>query len=321
MTKDKILFILQKNRGNYLSGEEIAGELGISRNAVWKSVNALKSSGYKIRAVKNRGYTLTEEPAALLKEAIEAHLPERHRDCALSLHKTADSTNMLARRMALEGAPHKTLFLAEGQTAGRGRRGKSFFSPEGSGLYMSLLLRPEAILQKPQLITIAAAISVCRAIEAQLQVCPKIKWVNDILLNGKKVCGILTEAVTDFESGGIECIIVGVGVNCALPSDGFPDGIKDIAGALPEGVSRNRLCGDIAAGILDWFQNLHNPLLIEEYRSRCDTVGKRVSFIYNGESAHASALGIDGDGGLIAEFDDGTITVLNGGEISVEAAL
>ena len=315
-TKSEILFLLEKNRGGFLSGEEIAAELGITRSSVWKAIHSLEARGVAIQAVKNRGYKLSEYCDSLTAEAISANLPNSCTNCEILVFDSVDSTNNEARRYAAAGAKHGTLIVANEQTDGRGRQGRSFFSPPDTGLYMSMILRPWAGITHPQLITVAAAVSVCHAIERQNNLTPEIKWVNDILLDGKKVCGILTEAVTSMESASIEQIIVGIGINCKNPKENFPKELSGIATALetPE-LRRSLLCAEIAGGIVEFFEKLDSAELLEEYRARCNMTGKSVSFIHEGEKQIAIVRGIDAECKLELELENGDSLTLASGEV------
>jgi len=317
-TKKDVLGVLENERGRYVSGQELASALDISRTAVWKAVKALEADGHKILAVPSKGYRLDAHSDVLSEEGIRAALPEKYRSSPISVFGTLDSTNTQAKKLALDKARHGTLIFAEGQSAGRGRCGRSFFSPSNTGLYMSVILRPERGMSELQMITVAAAVAVCRAIEKQTDQIPRIKWVNDIYLNGKKVCGILTEAVTDFESGGIESIVVGVGVNCATSEDMLPEELRGVAGSIGGGtISRNRLAADIAEGILDTFGKLGDKAIIEEYRERSLMCGREISFVRAGETVLADVTGINDVGNLLVRLKSGEELVLNSGEVSL----
>ena len=220
-SKSNILQILEKNRGTYVSGEELAQQLQISRSAIWKAISELKKEGYQIISVTNKGYCLSDATDVISAEGIGPYLTNGSQDM-IHVFKTVDSTNLVAKKMALEQAPHGTVVLAEEQTAGRGRMGRSFHSPAGSGIYMSFILRPNLTSNDAVLITTAASVAVARAIEEVTHIHTGIKWVNDVYMNGKKICGILTEALTDFESGGIESIILGIGINFSTAVSSFP---------------------------------------------------------------------------------------------------
>ena len=185
-SKSKILQILEKNRETYVSGEELAQQLQISRSAIWKAISELKKEGYQIISVTNKGYCLSDETDVISAEGIGPHLTYGSQDM-IHVFKTVDSTNLVAKKMALEQAPHGTVVLSEEQTAGRGRMGRSFHSPAGSGIYMSFILRPNLISNDAVLITTAASVAVARAIEEVTQIHTGIKWVNDIYINGKRI--------------------------------------------------------------------------------------------------------------------------------------
>ena len=247
--KTEVLKLLEASRERDLSGQEMAESLGVTRSAIWKAVNTLKKEGYQIQAVNNRGYRLKEESDVLSEEGIRLCLHKPYDSQKIKVFKCIDSTNMEAKRCALNGEGEGLVILAEEQTNGRGRRGRSFYSPDGSGIYMSVLFRPKPeISQDVVLITTAASVAVCRAIRDVLSQEPQIKWVNDVYLNGKKICGILTEAVSDFESGRIDTVVVGIGINYHAPKEGYPDEIKEIAGSVcaeDEKIPRNELVAAI----------------------------------------------------------------------------
>lgn len=316
-TKEAVLTFLEQNRGRFVSGSELAKALSLSRTAVWKAVQRLEEDGYAISAVKNKGYRLETDSDRLSGAGIRAFLPEKYRNNAVIFFEKTDSTNTQAKRFALEGAEHGTIVAASEQTAGHGQSGKSFFSPD-SGLYLTTILKPPTGMADPQKITIAAAVAVCRAIEAQTPLEPKIKWVNDVYLDGKKVCGILTEAVTDLESGGIDSIVVGAGVNCALEAENIPPELRGIAGSLnAKGLSRCRLASDIAGGILDAFDDLDAPTLIAEYRRRSFLYGMEISFRKNGEALSGTVTGISDAGNLLVRLSNGETLSLTSGEVSI----
>ena len=198
--KMQFLDALEKNRGEYLSGEQLASSLGVSRNAVWKAIQKLEEAGHKIRAVPKRGYTLAPESDVLTVQSVSRFL-DTDMPVYLQVQTEVTSTNTLLKAQAEQGAPEGTVLIAESQTAGKGRLGRHFTSPPGTGIYFSLLLRPHCTAEKSLFITTTAAVAVCEAIEQVTGLNPQIKWVNDVYLNEKKVCGILTEASVDFENG------------------------------------------------------------------------------------------------------------------------
>lgn len=320
-TKKELLKILEQNRGKSVSGEELAGQLGVSRSSIWKSVNVLRSEGYQIDAGTNRGYVLNADSDMISAEGIEAILDGDGKMFNITVLDDTDSTNLEVRRLAAAGAPAGTVVIANAQTAGRGRLGRSFYSPQGGGIYLSVLLKPPFNVQQAVLITTAVSVAVCRAIERSTGKSPGIKWVNDVFLNGKKVCGISTEAVSDFESGNVEYVIIGIGINCT-PSD-LPDELKEIVGfVLDEGekISRNK----IAAELIRELENLEDSIVrgsfIDEYRTRSVVIGKEIKIISGGKTENGKAVDIDDRGGLIVETESGETRTLCSGEISIRLA-
>lgn len=319
--KKEVLKLLEGSRDRDLSGQDIAEQLGVTRAAVWKAVRSLKEEGYHVDAANNRGYRLREDSDVLSAEGIRLHLPEKYNDREIVVCKCVDSTNMEVKRRALEGAGAGLAVLAERQTAGRGRRGRAFFSPSGTGIYMSILFRPEPeISQDVVLITTAASVAVCRAIRRILGNEPEIKWVNDVYLDGRKICGILTEAVSDFESGRIDTVVVGIGINYHLPEEGFPEEIEATAGSVcptDRRIPRNTLAAAIIQELYELYEGLPDKTYMEDYRRWSNVLGKEVRFTSGTEWEYGTAVDIDDDGGLIIEKKDGKRQILRTGEITL----
>ena len=219
--KSKLLGILEQQKGETLSGEKLAEELHCTRAAIWKAVKALREEGYTIEAGQNKGYMLVKDSHRLSVEAIRPFLvsPEVY----LKVYQETDSTNRAAKEAAVTGtAGHGGCVVAGKQTAGRGRRGRSFYSPEEAGLYLSVILKPQGSLRESLLLTAEAAVAVYKAVLRVTGISLDIKWVNDLYYHDRKVCGILTEAVTDFESGEIDFAVVGIGLNLYEAAEGYP---------------------------------------------------------------------------------------------------
>ncbi len=314
--KSLVLCILEKNTGRYVSGEQIASELSLSRTAVWKAVRTLQSEGHCISAISNKGYLL-EDSDVLSDEGIRSRLLPKYADTVVIVKTSTESTNIDAKVMAAAGAKHGTVILAEEQTAGRGRYGKSFYSPKGTGIYLSIIARLGLSFSDAVMITTAAGVAVCKSIESVSDLEPRIKWVNDIFLNGKKICGIGTEAVSNIESGTVESVIVGVGVN--FKTSEFPEDLKQIAGPLfPKDfpLTRNAFAAVLINHLLEMFSSLPEKSFIEEYRARSLILGKEIMFLENNAWYSAKAIEIDDKGGLVVETD-GKIRTLTSGEVSV----
>lgn len=307
--KNNILCELLKN-DDYISGEELAEKFEKSRAAVWKAIKALQNDGCIINAVTNKGYILCSEGKLLNEATIKARL---NSPLTVIFYDETDSTNNQAKRLINEGKNENLLVCAGRQTAGRGRQGKSFYSPEGSGIYMSLVIHPDSSLQNAVTATTAAAVAVCRAIEALTDITPQIKWVNDVYVNGRKICGILTEAVTDFESGTVSSVIIGIGVN--ITTKDFPSDVEN-AGALNADISRSALIAKIADELMKTALGDYNAF-IDYYRTHSMIIGREITFFENGTATSATALEIDETGGLVVKTDNGEIRTLRSGEITV----
>ena len=314
--KQEILKLLEENREQYLSGQEIANRLSFSRTAVWKSIKALKEDGYEIDAISNKGYRLDTTCDLLSAEGIRCYLSSDYHNVPIEVHQQIDSTNTEAKKQAMNGAPHGTVILAEEQTAGRGRLGRTFYSPKGTGIYMSMVLRPNLHLSQSIHVTTSVAVAICQVIERLTNQKPQIKWVNDIYLNQQKICGILTEAVTDFESGNVEYLILGIGLN--VHTKDFPVELQSIAGSLnPEAVTRNEICAHLLNEILPLCEDFSHPFLLDEYKSRSNVLGKWITFMQNQQRYEALAEDIDAQGGLKVRLKSGEQMTLNSGEISI----
>jgi BirA family transcriptional regulator, biotin operon repressor / biotin---[acetyl-CoA-carboxylase] ligase len=320
-SKQEVLALLEKQKGMNVSGEAIAGSLSISRAAVWRAIKDLQAEGHAIEASTRVGYRLLDSSDILSSEGIRPYLQSGFSG-DLICHPSLDSTNREIRRLALEGAPHGTVVLAGRQTEGRGRNGRSFFSPGDTGIYMSMLLRPDLGTSSALLCTTAAAVAVCRAVDSFRSGSAGIKWVNDIHLDGKKVCGILTEGVMGFESGRIESIVIGIGVNFSTPQEVFPPELRGVAGSVfdgsvPAGVSRNRMAAAIINHLLTLTGELESPTFMEEYRRRSVVIGKEVQVLQGNQVYQAVAEEIDDVGVLWVRTLGGDRKSLNSGEISL----
>ena len=323
-TKNRILELLEQQRGESISGEHLAGVLGISRNAVWKAIKELQKDGYNIVAVTIKGYCLSAENDIISIPGIKPFLSERSQFYAnkIQVHKSLESTNKTAKEMAVAGAEHGTIIISDCQTMGRGRYSRNFFSPSGGGLYMSIVLRPEAMhFKNPTSVTAFAAVSVCEAIESISTKVPRIKWVNDIFIDGKKVCGILTEAVTDFESGGLDWVVLGIGINVHTRTEDFPCDLQSIATSIypDEKMSgvRNRLSAEIINRILGFETLPSETEIFEKYKKRLMVLGKKITVIQNQVEYKATAIDVDSVGHLVVKNESGERITLSSGEIRI----
>lgn len=320
-TREKILELFEANRERFLSGEEIARKLSVSRTSVWKAVRTLQKEGYAIRAVTNRGYCLSAGTDILSEQGIRKYLEGSAAGLDMAVLPAVPSTNRLLLEEAGRGAEEGRLLLAGEQTEGRGRTGRSFFSPGNTGVYMSLLLRPENYSAKQAVrLTTMAAVAVCEAIEKISGEDAGIKWVNDIYVRGRKVCGILTEASFSLESGMLDYAVLGIGMNVYEPEGGFPEELADVAGAVFRGHrddGKNRLAAEILNCFYRYYRGEDPGGYVEKYRKRSLIIGKQVTLTAGKESRSALVLGIDDDCRLLIRYPDGTEDCRSSGEVSV----
>jgi BirA family biotin operon repressor/biotin-[acetyl-CoA-carboxylase] ligase len=320
--KHQVLQILEENRGNTVNGAKLASELFVTRSAVWKAIKSLQKEGYTITAVTNKGYCLQSHNDIVSVESIRPYLQNAAQNFTLEVRQKVTSTNTLAKEMAAQGAAEGTVLIALEQTEGRGRMGRSFYSPHSSGIYFSIILRPKLKLEDSLLITTATAVAVSQAIETVAGVTSGIKWVNDIYLGEKKVCGILTEASLNFESGSLEYAIVGIGIN--INTQDFPEEIIQVAGSLfndkPSGSPiTSVLVAEVLNNIAGCMNTLTDKAYLNEYRRRSFLIGKNINVIKGKETLSAKAIDIDDRARLVVEYDDGIVEALNSGEVSVRA--
>ena len=321
-TKERILALLEENRGTPLSGEVLAEELGVSRTAVWKAIKDLQKAGHAIAAAQNRGYTLDTDSEVLSEQGVRLFL--RNKSLNLVVAQELESTNLTAKQMAAAGAPHGTLVVADSQTAGRGRRGRSFASPPGTGLYLSMVLRSALPMQSAVLVTSAAAVAVCRAVERICGASPGLKWPNDPVLEGKKLCGILTELSLEGETGRVQDLVLGIGINVSQRPEDFTPEVREIATSLAQALGRPVSRPALAAEVIRELDRLYAALTageiapyLAEYRRRCVNLGRTVRLLGPDGGETAEALDIDGDFGLVVRTADGGIRTVRSGEVSV----
>ena len=325
-TKNRILELLEKYRGTEISGEFIADMLHVSRNTVWKAVKELRNEGYQIVAVTNKGYCLSNRNDIISAQGIKPFLSQNGQAYAEKIHcyQSLESTNRTAKELAIAGAEHGTVVIADSQTAGRGRQSHDFFSPAGGGLYFSIILRPEALrFQHITAITAFAAVAVCETIEDVCGKKPTVKWVNDILIDGKKVCGILTEAVTDLESGDFQWIVLGIGINVYIHRQTFPGDLYKTATSLYSGKGkmmrgvRNRLAAGLINRIVGFSDSPEEAEILRQYKKRLMMLGKEITVVQGDHVYRAVARDIDDAGNLIVETGDGETTAFSSGEIHI----
>ena len=323
MLQDEVLHLL-KNAPEPLSGESMSRALGVSRAAVWKAVTALREKGYTVEALPARGYRLAASPDILSPGELAD--PGRRVGREVICLDRVDSTNDECKRRAMTGAPDGLVITAGEQTRGKGRRGRSFQSPAGQGLYLSALLRPQVPLAQVSQLTAWSAVAVCRAVEAASGLTPGIKWTNDVILGGRKLCGILTELGLEGETGSLDYVVVGIGVNIDQREADFGPELSPIATSLAlEGAPVRRAA--LARAILGELDRMYRAFpdgredYLAEYRRRCLTVGREVRLIRPRGETEAFALGVDDDFALRVRLSDGGEARVEAGEVSVRGLL
>lgn len=314
--KTEILQKLSEANGSVVSANTLCGG-SVSRNAVWKAVCALKAEGLGIESVSGKGYRLCTPVDFAIGSVIEKMAP----GFRVTVLDEADSTNILLRALGDKGEREGAVIIARRQSGGRGRMGRSFYSAEG-GLYMSVLLRPCISADKGGDITGAAAVAVAEAVESVTGESPFIKWVNDLFLHRKKICGILTEASVSLEGGMLDYAVVGIGLNVYEPQCGFPEELSQIAGAIyPHAQKRFGLINRLAAEILNrlWALCADKKRALSGYKKRCFIVGQSATAFRGDEEYPVTVLDIDEEYGLVVKTADGEMKTLNSGEIRVKA--
>lgn len=314
-TKMRVLTLL-KNTSEALSGEKIAQELGVSRTAIWKAIKELEKAGYQFehQAV---GYRYLPSDV-LSKEELAHQLPSLTIDVA----QTSDSTMKVAKYAAIEGQRGPALFVADMQEQPKGRFGRPFYSEKGRGIYMSLLLSPDRSFEELPQYTVLAAVAVAEAIDSLVGVSTEIKWVNDIYLNGKKICGILSEAISDMESGHIAHIIVGMGLNFSLPQEHFPAELQEKASSIfadgNASITRNELIAKIWQRFFYHMDHLPTDNYLEIYRKKSFVLGKTVTFVQKNQEYTGIAQSITELGELVVQVGKESF-ILSSGEISLKS--
>ena len=317
-----VLDLLLEAGGGYRSGEEMSGILGISRAAVWKQIQRLRTRGYGIDAATNLGYCLTELPDQLDGARILSLLGAHPWADRVHVLETVDSTNSLAKREALLGAPDGSVWIADEQTGGRGRQGREFLSPKGKGLYLSVLLRPRCIPAQVAHSTAMAAVAACDAIESVTGLRPGIKWTNDLILGEKKCTGILSELSAEWESNTLESLVIGIGINCAQQE--FPGELRDKATSLRMETGTKPDRDLLAAALTRNLYVLSRELLtrredwLRRYRADCITIGRQIRVRRGDVERTGVATGLDENGGLLVRYDDtGETGPVYSGEVSI----
>ncbi len=346
-TKDRVLEILTGSKGSPVSGEKLAEECSVSRAAIWKAVNSLRSAGFVIEGTTNGGYAIKESGDIFSKELLSSYFKtnfQSFKDSRIEVYSEIDSTNTQARRELTEAGAlrdengelteagkkhHKSFIVAEKQTAGRGRLGRTFVSPAKTGIYLTIIYAPKGGITDPAKLTAFAAVAVCRAVKKLCNTQPKIKWINDIFAGGKKICGILTEGFANFETGRIDSAYVGIGINIKDNPEVFKGDVAKVAGSILSSAEKSRESPkrhEIAAEVAGQFLTLMESepeKIISEYKENSFLIGQTIEVhpVIGDEKKiyKAKAVDIDDDAGLVVELSDGTRKTLRSGEVTLKS--
>lgn len=318
--KEEILRLLRSADG-YISGQELCNRFGVSRTAVWKAINQLKEAGYEIEAQQNKGYRLMAAPDLMTEAEIKSLMHTDWVAKEVLYFDTIDSTNTKAQELAEKGYPSGTLVVADKQESGKGRRGRSWVSPSGTGIFMTLMIKPDINPNNASMLTLVAALAVAKAITSVTGEEALIKWPNDIVVNGKKVCGILTEMNAQFDY--INHIVVGIGIN--VHNESFPEEISQMASSLMIEAGGKRFHrAQIIAETMSYFEQYYDTFLqtqdlsalVREYDELLVNMNKAVRVLDPKEPFDGKAMGITPKGELIVDTWESR-KLVSSGEVSV----
>lgn len=317
--KSELLTALRSTKG-FVSGQELCETLGVSRTAVWKGMKKLKSEGYNIEAISNKGYRLLESPDILDADELKSIQKTAWAGKEIVYYDVTDSTNIQAKRLAEEGMPHGTLVIAGRQKAGRGRRGRNWESPERDGIFMTLLLRPKFPPAKASMLTLVAAMAVAKAVRIETGLFAEIKWPNDIVINGKKICGILTELNTEIDT--INYVVTGIGIN--VSNRQFDKEISSVATSLMLESGKEIYRVNLIEAVLEQFEFYYDRFCqkmdVSEWKEEYDEYlvnrNRPVKILDPKEPFTGIAKGINEHGELLVETETG-IRIVSSGEVSV----
>ncbi|GAA5345646.1 biotin--[acetyl-CoA-carboxylase] ligase [Planifilum fimeticola] len=319
-TRQQILAMMIEKGDDFVSGEEISRKLGLSRTAVWKHIEELRREGYQIEARQRSGYRLVCIPDRILQEEITRNLSTRSFGRALRTLKTVDSTQMVAHQWAREGAPEGAAVISEEQTAGRGRLGRSWHSPPGSGIWMSLILRPPIPIARAPQLTLMASVGITRALQRETCLPVRIKWPNDLLIRDKKVCGILTELRG--EQDRVHYVVLGAGINVNIGVEAWPPDLREKVTSLSTEAGRTFRRSPLIAAILEELEKIYEQYLHQgfstirkEWERLSGILGRPVTARNPDGEMTGIARGLNEDGALLLETEGG-LTPVYSAEIS-----
>lgn len=316
-SKYQVLKRLNENKDQAMSGQKIGQSLGLSRNGVWKAIEGLRADGHSITGLANRGYVLEGLTKTLNPDSLRLGLSPDFDRAIIEIYPSSISTNSLCKEAMEKDGIRKALIVSREQVNGKGRQGKSFHSPRG-GLYFSFGFKPQSPDFDPTLLTIGASLALVDSFKDLYGLDLGIKWVNDLFFNEKKVCGILTEGSINMETGLLDYVICGIGINL-VQKEAYPDKLNLIMGPifekLPQDFDPNILVSRI---IIKFFQCMGHEDLINKYKASCQTLGQDISFEKANKTLYGRAKDIDSQGRLLVDMEDGTVESLSFGQVSIK---
>ena len=312
--KESVLNILNQNVGKTVSGGELAKSLGVTRNSIWKSINALKADGYDIVSYSNTGYVLSQRADIFNEQSINSYLKSPRK---ILIYEKEESSNNIAKALCQNGEGEGTIVIVKSQTNGKGRLGRSFISKSENGLYLTITLKPQISADKSLFITVLGAVALAQAIFETSGIDTKIKWVNDIYINDKKCAGILTEAQLNIETGMLDYAVIGMGINIAPPNGGFDSEINDIATAIFENDApcgyKSRLCAEIIDKFFYYYDQIENKeSYMGKYVEKSNIIGKEVDMYVGDKVINGIATGIDENANLQVQTPSGIVAFSSG---------
>ncbi|MDF2504410.1 MAG: birA, biotin-(acetyl-CoA-carboxylase) ligase [Clostridium sp.] len=320
--KDEILRLLKGNAEGFISGQEISEKFGVSRTAIWKYINQLKIDGYEIEAISKKGYRLISSPDILTNEEIAGSLNTKYIGRSIIHFDSIDSTNNKAKELASLDEKNGTVIISEEQTMGKGRMGRNFISPKGKGIWMSIILKPDINPLNVAMVTQIGAAAINKAFR-EMKIETLIKWPNDILLNKKKICGILTEMSAELTK--VNFLVMGIGINVNLDEADFTEEVREMATSVKIETGKSLSRKEIVSRILNNFEVLYEDFIeredVEKTISICREnsilIGREIRVIKRENSINAKVLDIDNKGELVVQYEDGKRENLISGEISI----
>jgi BirA family biotin operon repressor/biotin-[acetyl-CoA-carboxylase] ligase len=320
--REQLLQIFKESGDQFLSGEEVSKRLGVSRTAVWKHIEELREEGYIFEAVRRSGYRLVTTPDVIIAEEISVGLETKELGRKIYYYATVDSTNNKCQELAKSGAPHGTLVVAEEQVGGKGRLGRVWYSPKGKNIFMSFILRPNLEIHRCPQLTLLSAVSIVEVVREQYGIDASIKWPNDVLINGKKICGILTEL--NAEADRINWVVVGIGINVNIVEKDMPQEVLEVATSLRIEKGEKLLRVPLIQHVLKRFEELYELYLAEgflpiknRWEKQAITIGKKVTIRTLQGTFDGIAEGIDDSGVLLVRKEDGSLQHVYSADVEI----